>query len=185
MQSIPFAPYDHDIYHKVTKPSLHEALDAFNSTNAMHFVNTVIRDCFLRHGVEKSFTTCINHRHFDLSPSERNIEEPNGRARASTDLTDIQPCSWLFHDGRLYPYEFKRGEEGLNEPPAEFVNELGAILVEHGLSDVIGLQAYTDGVVGMESTDHESRVSTTKSYAEGAPEVTAPRNSVVASFAFF
>ncbi|KAL3454237.1 hypothetical protein BJX65DRAFT_302024 [Aspergillus insuetus] len=185
MQSISIAPYDHDVYHEVTKPSLHEALDAFKSTNAMHYVNTIIRDCFLRHGVEKSFTACINHRHFDLSPSERNIEEPDGRARASTDLTDIQPCSWLLHERRLYPYEFKRGKEELSEPPAEFVNELGLILVEHGLCDVIGLQVYTDGVVGMESTDHESRVSMTKSYAEGAPEVMTPENAVVASFAFF
>ncbi|KAJ0413273.1 hypothetical protein BJY00DRAFT_319945 [Aspergillus carlsbadensis] len=185
MQAIPLAPYSHDVYHRVTKPPLNEALAAFTSTNAMHYVNTVIRECFLRHGVEKSFTACINHRHFDLSPTERNIEEPDGRTLASTDLTNIQPCSWLFHEGKLYPYEFKRGEEGLSEPPAEFVNESGAILTEHGLCDVIGLQAYTDGIVGMENTDHESRVSTTKSYAEGAPELTVPRNAVVASFAFF
>ncbi|KAL3457685.1 hypothetical protein BJX64DRAFT_292922 [Aspergillus heterothallicus] len=189
IQSIPLAAYDHDVYRRVTKPSLHAALADFHSLNAMHHINTSIRDCFLRHGAEKSFTACINHRHFDLSPSERNIEEPDGRAFASSNLANIQPCSWLFHEGKLYPYEFKRGEEGGKEegvePPAGFVSELGAILAEKGLCDVIGLQAYDEGVVGMESTDREKRTSITKSYPEGKEEFDNGKKSVVASFAFF
>ncbi|KAL2839090.1 hypothetical protein BJY01DRAFT_257811 [Aspergillus pseudoustus] len=190
---IPLVEYNHDVYHSVANPSLHDALADFHALNAMHYINTSIRDCFLRHGVEKSFTACINHRHFDLSPSERNVEEPDGRAVATTESDNITPCSWLFHAGKLYPYEFKRagnddGEaagEGVMEPPAAFVGELGAILVETGLCDVIGLQAYSEGVVGMESTDREKRVSTTRSYPEGAEELKSTRNSVVASFAFF
>ncbi|KAL3481027.1 hypothetical protein BJX99DRAFT_254007 [Aspergillus californicus] len=184
MPSIAPAPYSHEVYHSVTKPSLHEAMDAFRTSNAMAAVNTVIRSCFLKHNMQTSFTACINHRHFDIAPEERNVEEPDGRAKASTDLTDIAACSWLFHDGKLYPYEFRRGGV-LEEPPAAFVDELGEILIEHGLCDVIGLQSYTDGIVGMENTDHETNISTTKSYPEGAEEVTAPKNSVVASFAFF
>ncbi|KAL4884861.1 hypothetical protein BJY04DRAFT_180916 [Aspergillus karnatakaensis] len=186
MATITIAPYSHEVYHNVTKPSLYEAIQGFRSSNAMQYINTVIRDCFLKHNLQKQFTACINHRHFDISPNERNIEEDDGSAFGSADLDGIIPCTWLFHEGKLYPYEFKRGaEEESNEPPLEFVNELGTILEKHGLCDVIGLQAYTDGIVGMEKTDHERNVSTTRSFPEGAPELQDPRNAVVASFAFF
>ena len=107
---ITIAPYNHDIYHAVTKPSLHEAMDAFHASKAMIAVNTTIRDCFLKYNVQDAFTACINHRHFDLNPSERNIEEPDGRAMPSKDFTAIVPCSWLFHEGKLYPYEYRRLE---------------------------------------------------------------------------
>jgi hypothetical protein len=67
------------------------------------------------------------------------------------------------------------------------VNELGVILKETGLCDVIGLQAYTPGILGVESTDHEKRVSTTESYpeAEGEERLANKKNVVIASFAFF
>ncbi|KAL5341944.1 hypothetical protein BJX70DRAFT_386393 [Aspergillus crustosus] len=171
MAAVTIAPYSHDAYHTVTKPSLHEAIKAFNAANAMHYINTVIRDCVIKHNVQQQFTACIKHRHFDLTPDQRNIEEEDGRAFGSSNLENITPCSWLFHEGKLYPYEFKRqaGEQP-SGPPQAFVDELGAIVEKHGLCD---------------KTDHEDRVSTTKSYAEGAPELQDPKNAVVASFAFF
>jgi hypothetical protein len=110
--------------------------------------------------------------------------ERDGRAIASNDLTNIKPCSWLFHQGKLYPYEYKRGQ-GFPEPPMDLVNELGAILQDIGLCDVMGLQVYEDGVVGMETTDFEGRVSTTKSYPEGTQEFEKDPNVITASFAFF
>ncbi|KAL4799562.1 hypothetical protein BDV19DRAFT_261363 [Aspergillus venezuelensis] len=196
MQSptITISPYSHQIYHNVTKPSLHEAMDDFHSSNAMTAVNTVIRDCFIKHNLQNKFTACINHRHFDLDPSERNIEESDGRATASTDIEGIVPCSWLFHEGKLYPYEYRRVEKEKDEGaevepnlPQEFINELGSILAENGISDIIGIQSYNPGIVGMESTDRPTRTSTTKSYVEGSEEAmeATKENAVVASFAFF
>jgi hypothetical protein len=175
------APYDHDVYHLVTKPSLHAAVEAFESRNVQHAINTVIRDCFLKHNVEKTFSACLLHRHFDLGPEEHNIEE-DGQAIASTDLADIQACSWLFYDGKLFPYEYKQGT--LPKPPVDFVTELGLILQANGLCDIIGLQMHEDGVVGIESTDHAARISTTKNYPEGAPELQESK-AAIASFAFF
>ncbi|KAL4969857.1 uncharacterized protein BDV14DRAFT_195388 [Aspergillus stella-maris] len=190
--TITVAPYSHDIYHAITKPSLHEAMSAFHRASAMEAVNTAIRNCFLKHNVQNKFTACINHRHFDLDPSERNIEESDGRAMASSDFEGIVPCSWLFHEGKLYPYEYRRvekDERGEVDPnlPQAFIDELGAILAERRISDVIGIQSYNAGIVGMESTDRPTRTSTTKSYAEGSEEgIEATRkNAVVASFAFF
>ncbi|KAL2829484.1 hypothetical protein BDW59DRAFT_36012 [Aspergillus cavernicola] len=187
MPTITATPYSHEIYHSVTNPSLHSAITLFQTKNAMQHINTTIRSCFLSHGVEKHFTACILHRHFDLSETERNIEEADGRALASSDFTDIRACSWLFYQGGMYPYEFKRGgvEGGVMVPPTGFVDEFRGILEENGLEGVIGLQVYKEGVVGMERTDHERRVSTTRSYPEGAAEVKEPSNAVVASFAFF
>ncbi|KAL4969854.1 uncharacterized protein BDV14DRAFT_195385 [Aspergillus stella-maris] len=105
---------------------------------------------------------------------------------ASTNKAKIVPCSWLFHGGKLYPYEFSRGEERL-EPPAEFIDDLGAILAERGLSDLIGVQVYNEGFVSVENTDVEKRISATTLYPEDAKEVQGqphPR-AVMASFAFF
>ncbi|KAL2814884.1 hypothetical protein BDW59DRAFT_167025 [Aspergillus cavernicola] len=181
-ETITTAPYNHEVYHLATKPSLRTATDTFVSRNAQHFINTLIRDCFLKHNVQKAFSACLLHRHFDLNQYERNIEE-DSQAAASTNLDDIHACSWLFHDGKLFPYEFKRGDV-LPTPPADFVTELGLILQTNSLCDIIGLQTYQDGIVEMEKTDHAARISTTTSYPEGAEEVKQPKASI-SSFAFF
>ncbi|KAJ6787682.1 hypothetical protein PWT90_09647 [Aphanocladium album] len=188
-RSITMADYDHEVYHTIVTPSLRAAQERFDAANAQESINTVIRDCFLRHGVEDHFSACVNHRHFDIAPHERNVES-GGRAVASNDLAGIYPCTWLFHKGRLYPYEFKRSssEEGgsLPVPPQDFVTELGLLLEERGLSEVIGLQVYTDGVVGVESTDHETNVSTTVDVDEkDAGKYVHQPSYVRASFAFF
>ncbi|KAF7593659.1 hypothetical protein BBP40_011065 [Aspergillus hancockii] len=175
-------PYNHEVYHLATKPSLHAATENFDSRNVQNAINTVIRDCFLRHNVQKQFSACLLHRHFDLKPDERNIEE-NGRAAASTNFNNIYACSWLFYDGKLFPYEFKRGMP-LPTPSVPFITELGAILQANDLWNIIGIQAYTDGFVGMETTDHEAKVSTTVEYSECAPELKETK-AAMASFAFF
>ena len=55
-----------------------------------------------------------------------------------------------FHGGKLYPYEFVRGEDRI-DPPSEFIDELGAILAERALSDLIGVQVYNEGFVSVEN----------------------------------
>jgi hypothetical protein len=67
----------------------------------------------------------------------------------------------------------------------DFVNELRALLQDNGLCDIIGLQMYEEDFVGMETTDHGTRVSTTKNYPERAPELENHANMEASSFAFF
>ncbi|KAF5854935.1 hypothetical protein ETB97_010559 [Aspergillus alliaceus] len=177
------APYNHHVYHAATQPSLRSAKEAFDSSNAQKVINTLIRDCFLKHNIEKMFSVTVLHRHFDLQPDERNVEE-GGQAIASKDLDNINPCSWLFYDGKLFPYEFRRASPGQSIPPlpTEFVTDLWSILQAHGLCDILGFQTYTDGLIGSESTDKTARVSTTVDYAE---EEFQNMRGVRASFAFF
>jgi len=171
-------PYDPNIYHAVTL-SLHEACEKSSKCNAQEAVFTTIRDCFLLHNVESTFSACLIHRHFDLTDSERNVEV-DGKATASADLNGIYSSSWMYSNGKLYPYEFKRSP--VATPPAAFVEEYGEILQACGLSGLIGFQAYTDGVIGVESTDLEARVSTTIEQSEHEP---VEDGMAAASWAFF
>ena len=171
-------PYDSQVYHSVTL-TFHAACAEFDNRNARPVVNTTIRDCFLKHGVEDQFSACLIHRHFDLSPSERNVEL-DGKARASNDLTSLHTSSWMFHKGKLYPYEFKR--YACATPPIAFIEDYGRILEKHGLTDLLGFQVYTDGIIGLESTDKDAKVSTTVDQPESVP---APEGMTEASWAFF
>ncbi|KAL2818724.1 hypothetical protein BDW59DRAFT_175072 [Aspergillus cavernicola] len=165
--------YNHEVYHLIIKPSLRAATKTFVSRNTQHFINTVIRDCFLKHNVQKAFSVCLLHRHFDLDQDKRNIEE-DSQAVALTNLDNIYSSSWLFHDRKLLPYEVKQGDI-LPTPPADFVAELGLMLQTNSLYNIIGLQIFQDGIVGMEKIDYAARISTTVSYPEGAEEVNSPR----------
>ena len=138
---------------------------------------------------ENDFSCGILHRHFELSPDERNIEEPDGRASASKNLDNIYPCSWLYYEGKLVPYEFRHSpgvnpkDLGLPTLPPQFVTDLGHLLQDRDLCDIIGIQLYTNGTVGMEGTDHAERFSTTEDHDEKT--YVPPHNANRASFAFF
>lgn len=86
----------------------------------------------------------------------------------------------MFYQGRWYPYEYKR--YAVQQPPAAFLVDLGEILQSQGICDLVGLQTYTDGVIGLESTDYETNVSTTVEQGEEAP---VPAGMEPASWAFF
>ena len=86
----------------------------------------------------------------------------------------------MYHKGKLYPYEFKR--YACATPRAAFVEEYGCSLERHGLIDLLGFQIYTDGIVGLESTDTDTRVSTTVDLPETEP---MPEDMPHASWAFF
>ncbi|KFZ02095.1 hypothetical protein V501_09668 [Pseudogymnoascus sp. VKM F-4519 (FW-2642)] len=104
----------------------------------------------------------------------------DGKAVASKDLDGIYPSSWMFYQGRCYPYEYKR--YAVPQPPAAFIADLGEVLESQGICDLVGLQTYTDGVVGLESTDYDTNVSTTVEQDEEAP---MPAGMAPASWAFF
>lgn len=179
-------PYSHELYHSNIKLTLGAACAEFERRNAQPLVNVPVRDIFLKHGVEDKFSACLLHRHFDLSPNERNVEDNSGHATASADLDGTHPASWMYVANEetggvdLYPWEYKR--EPTPMPPAGFVKEYGELLKKHGMCDLLGFQVYTDEVVGVESTDVEHRISTTVEYPETGP---IPDGLAAASWAFF
>lgn len=94
-------PYSPMVYNTVTT-SLKAALKKLEDKDATPFLFTQVRDCFLKHGVEKTFSAFLIHKHFDLAANERNVEM-NGKAIASSDLDGILPSSWIYHDSKCYP----------------------------------------------------------------------------------
>lgn len=94
-------PYSPMVYNTVTT-SLKAALRKLEERDATPFLFTKVRDCFLKHGVEKTFSAFLIHKHFGLAANERNVEM-KGKAIASSDLKGISPSSWIYHDSRCYP----------------------------------------------------------------------------------
>jgi hypothetical protein len=172
------APYDSEVYNTVNY-TLGVAVSKAQERNIQPIINTAVRDVFLKHNVEKEYSACLIHRHYDLAADERNVET-DGKAVASNDLTDLYPSSWIYSQGVCYPYEYKR--YAIPQPSAEFVAELGELLKAHGICDLVGFQTYTDGVVGLESTDRKTNVSTTIEQDEKLP---VPEGMAPASWAFF
>lgn len=86
----------------------------------------------------------------------------------------------MFHNGKLYPFNFKRYP--CTVPPSDFVEAYGRILEENGLTDLLGFQVYTNGVIGLEDTDVEAKASTTVDSSETAPVL---KEMAPASWPFF
>ena len=61
MPSIEPTTYDHDVYHGVTDDCPGIAMAKLEALDGITAINTVIRDCFLKHKVERQFTACLNH----------------------------------------------------------------------------------------------------------------------------
>ncbi|OBT44157.1 hypothetical protein VE00_04822 [Pseudogymnoascus sp. WSF 3629] len=172
------APYDSDVYNTVNH-TLFIACQKAEERNIQPVINTAVREVFLKHNVEDDYSACLIHRHYDLAADERNVEA-DGKAVASKDFTGLYPSSWIFYKGTCYPYEYKR--YAVPQPSPAFVADLGNLLEEQGLTDLVGFQTYTNGIVGLESTDRETNVSTTVDQDEKLP---VPEGMAPASWAFF
>lgn len=172
------ADYDSDVYNTVNH-TLFIACQKAEERNIQPVINTAVRDVFLKHNVEEDYSACLIHRHYDLAADERNVEA-DGKAVASKDFTGLYPSSWIFYKGTCYPYEYKRYT--VPQPSPAFVADLGDLLEEKGLTDLVGFQTYTNGIVGLESTDRETNVSTTVDQDEKLP---VPEGMAPASWAFF
>lgn len=170
------APYDSDVYNTVNY-TLYAAINKARARDIQPIINTAVRECFLKHNVEKDYSACLIHRHYDLAADERNVEA-DGKAVASKDFTGLYPSSWIYSGGTCYPYEYKRYP--VPQPRAEFVAELGDVLEAHGVTDLVGFQTYTNGVVALEGT--QDNVSTTIEQDEKLP---VPAGMAPASWAFF
>ena len=98
-------PYSNDAFHQAAR-GVGAAWKDFPVKETEQLVFTVIKDCFLRNGgdVSKNFAAGIIHRHFDLTPDERTVEE-NGKAVAMVPTTNqtLYPSNWMLVDGNWYP----------------------------------------------------------------------------------
>lgn len=117
-------------------------------------------DLFLEHGVYQDLAICLIHRHFDLSPTEKLVENgavscPWEYSQHDTDVVGgaVVPRSWTFRDGQLFPFEFGFNEglqdavyKQLPDKP-QFYVELNALLDEHGLTDLLGLTLHTGDTI--------------------------------------
>ncbi|OBT83517.1 hypothetical protein VE02_07369 [Pseudogymnoascus sp. 03VT05] len=172
------APYDSDVYNTVNH-TLHVACEKAEGRNIQPVINAAVCEVFLKHKVEEDYSECLIHRHYDLAADERNVEA-DGKAVASKDFTGLYPSSWIFYKGTCYPYEYKRYAVPQLSP--EFVADLGDLLEEKDLTDLVGFQTYTNEVVGLESTDRETNVSTTVDQDEKLP---VPEGMAPASLGIF
>lgn len=123
----------------------------------------------------KELAICLIHRHFDLSPSEKLVENgavscPWEYSQADSDIVGgaVVPRSWTFRDGQLFPFEFGYNEglqdtvyKQLPDKP-QFYTELNALLEEHGLTELLGLTLNTgdtpSGTVKFEKTFDRANV---------------------------
>lgn len=156
--------------------------------------NVLKSQLFLKHEVYNELAMCLLHRHFNMSASEKLVElgavsSPWQYAQDDSNVVggSVVPRSWVFCQGRLFPFEFGYNE-GLTKPvykampdkPA-FYTELNELLVKHGLEDLLGLTLNTGdampGTVKLEKTFDRSNVIFTLPYDEGMKEtVTAQWN---------
>ncbi|KAJ3493996.1 hypothetical protein NLG97_g4365 [Lecanicillium saksenae] len=114
------AVYQPSVYKSI--PHLFDAAASFKERNPESILKNETADLFLKHQVYRKLAICLVHRHFDLSPSEKFVE--NGAVSCawqySQDDSDgvggsVVPRCWVFRDGQLYPFEFGFNE-GLQEP---------------------------------------------------------------------
>ncbi|KAM0742558.1 hypothetical protein ACQRIT_002735 [Beauveria bassiana] len=148
------AVYQPSVYDSL--PSLVVAATSLKERNPESLLKNQIADLFLKHQVYQELAICLIHRHFDLSPSEKLVENgavscPWQYSQQDSDVVGgaVVPRSWTFRNGQLFPFEFGFNEnlqdavyKQLPDKP-QFYVELNALLDEHGMTDLLGLTLTT------------------------------------------
>lgn len=143
--------YTHEVYSRI--PHANDAFAYVDEHPLPQPAINELRSVFVKHGAASSFGLSINHRHFDLRPTEQLVEYQN----VSTPWTlpaclpmlrgKITAKNWAFMDGELYPYEFSyissdavsTAPDPVNMMTSEFVLDLRSTLERHRLEDRFGL----------------------------------------------
>lgn len=178
--SVEVRPYEHSIY--MSLPEFSVVAQAFRARRGKHFINTV-RELFLRHNIEDTLGVCLVHRHFDLAPDERLVEEGKTSTPWTLDRVNnanVIASAWAFRGGILYPYEFEVASapgEAPQLPPA-FLQDLYTLLLQNGYQDQLGINAYHPGPCYEEHTAGRANILT-EIVGDPGSDTTAP-----ASWAF-
>ncbi len=150
-----------------------------------------------RYDLQKKVGICLLHKHFDLSPNERLVEEFQGNnsyIKPTTDYEEAIPYMWKVERDSTsgqwvwFPLEFVRGAEAAQTTAErseavlnnhEFMSEIAAKLSELGLTSIFGIGILhrdaiqvAEGEILVESTDDEARVLTFASLPRPAVDPT-------------
>ncbi|KAH0541783.1 hypothetical protein FGG08_003738 [Glutinoglossum americanum] len=156
---------------------LEDASNDFNARQASSVVDTLIRDLFLRRGVQDTLGLTLLHKHFPLDDNTKMVNYgavayPWDMADASSEVVrDIYPTAWRFTDtGGIAPYEFGYTQGGAETPgvrkeeSAEFLQELQELLQKHNLTSLLGLRL-------LDAATSEPGVE----FTSGSANITLPR----------
>ena len=96
--------YSSSMYNTI--PLLGESTDAYEDRQLSSFINTSMRDIFLKHGVHQRFILLLMHRHFELEAKEKLVNVENvgmlwhwDRARADLLLLVVLTQWQFYNDG--------------------------------------------------------------------------------------
>jgi hypothetical protein len=174
--------YSHEVYDAL--PTIRQAHDSLKSVEATTM--ECVAKIFVEHGVHEYLGLTLLHRHFDMSPDERLVEEmhPDGPPElysfcttctghdVVTKSTPVHTgalglCSahsWVLReDGGISAYEFQSGDHPVSVPQA-FLLEVATFLSAAGLLGIFGLHAMhrpgkdKEGVL-IEINDPEGRMN--------------------------
>ncbi|KAI9838542.1 MAG: hypothetical protein M1819_004851 [Sarea resinae] len=149
------APYDRMAYD--TLPDLYDATRSLADRDGSKYIQSCIRDVFIRHGMTKSLVLQLLHRHFDMTEDERLVEYgpmqrpwPVPATQDTVEAGHILPKSWRIYKNEVQPFEFKyvpSNGEVKPDPVSfsnDFINDLAETLKEHELIDLLGIALADD-----------------------------------------
>lgn len=155
--------YDPSTYNRL--PLLADAGKMFDIKNGNKLLES-FRLLFQQYKTDRIFGLILNHRHFDMSPSERLVEYQGTLVPWENMTSSTRPSSWLIsEDDDCLPYEFYYSvdeNEDMTSPAnpqyREFVNSFNQILRQNNALGLFGLCRYP-------GDDFEGRVEITEGRA--------------------
>ncbi|KAJ5494020.1 hypothetical protein N7463_010107 [Penicillium fimorum] len=108
-----------------------------------------VRNISIQHNVQHKFGIHLIHDHFEI-PKDRDIifESPSGCWTKPIPIEDVHTVNVYGHifklstDGKLVAYEYREGSPtNVSEIDPSFFEEIFKFLLEHNLTDILGLQA--------------------------------------------
>ncbi|KAH0593436.1 hypothetical protein MHUMG1_08893 [Metarhizium humberi] len=139
--------YDPSAYNRL--PLLADAGRVFDLKHGDSLLED-FRMLFQQHKTDRTFGLVLNHRHFDMGPTERLVEYQGTLVPWENMIAGTKPSSWLISENDdCLPYEFyyspKENEEddSPNKPEyGEFVKSFNQILRQNDALGLFGLCRY-------------------------------------------
>lgn len=141
---------DYSPKHFQSLPTLEAAKDNFLvKARGEEVVTDIIRNFFVKEGMERMFGLAMLHRHFDLEGNERLVDYQGTSTpwqAALPGMKDPQAAIWAFDDNDvLRPIEFRYSETvdvPLPENAPDFIGKFNAFLKQLNMVGVLGLARY-------------------------------------------
>ncbi|KEY64857.1 hypothetical protein S7711_03855 [Stachybotrys chartarum IBT 7711] len=136
--------------HFQSLPSLEVAKDRFlDKAKGEELIKEVIKDFFVKAGMDRTFGVAMLHRHFDLADNEKLVEYEGTSTPWEGTVTAMrapQEAIWGFdRDGVLRPTEFYYSEKmdnPLSENALRFIAKFKTLLDSMDLTESLGLAHY-------------------------------------------